>query len=784
MESRFQAMRASGPATVPARSGPSGWLMAASAIALLAQPALAQTAADPTSTAPQEPESAQIDDIVVTAQRRSQSVLSVPLSIQASTGEQLNDLGIRDIAALSANTPGFTPLAGSGFTQIFVRGIGNSLYLGADPSVAYFIDDVPRIYGSMADNLVDVERIEILKGAQGGLYGRNSTGGAVNVITHSPNTDAVEGALQLSYGENDTIRAAGRLNVPLGDRAAWTLSAQRETHDSYIENIARENPYAASMFPTGSYLGTPAQTAAFFNAGVVTPDLDVQDFWAARTKLLLEPTDTVKITLGADYYVQDDTGGISQAVQEPEYNRNVLIGLFAGLGINAVLPVGFVQTPGKYQASMGSDSFVYTEDWGTSATVVWKAPGFDVTSITAYRHQTTGFASPFGGEVLDLNSVVNFDKEYTYQEFRAVSSFEGPWQVLGGVTYLDNEQTGTVKIEYLSPLITVGNTAVSSKVRNWSVYGQVGYDFTPQLNLTGSLRYTKETNDASFTQPVVSSSDIEDDAFVPSLTLSYSLEGGGNAYARWARGFKTGGVNLVTAPIYFPSPTDGSIFGPEEVDTYEIGYKRPLFDRAVQFSGAIFYNDYRGIQVDGRARPEYAATVTTAVINAESARTYGAEVSVNWRVSTPLTVGLNVGYLNAKYEDFKLTGSPVLFDFDRSGDQMPKSPEWQVGVNASVDQPINNDYRLVGSVLVSYAGSAIIQASTSPGVLPDLVRDGYTLVNGRIGVRTADDRYELALVGDNIFNEEYFQFGASNPAGNTLGYGRPRVIRVELTTNF
>jgi iron complex outermembrane receptor protein len=757
--------------------------MAASAVALLAQPAFAQTA-NGSSVEPQAPKTSQIEDIVVTAQRRAQSVMAVPLSIQATTGEQLNNSGIRDLTALSQTTPGFTPLSGAGFTQIFVRGIGNSLYIGADPSVAYFVDDVPRIYGSMADNLIDVERVEILKGAQGGLYGRNSTGGAVNVITRAPNTEALEGGLRASYGEKNTFAAAGHINVPLGDRAAWTLSAQRETHDPYVKNIARANPYTAAMFPTGSYLGTSQATADFFNAGTRTPDLEDQDFWAARTKLLLKPSDDFQVTFAGDYYDKQDAGGVNLAGQTPAYNQAFLTDLFGSLGINAVLPAGFVQTPGKFESSMGADVYVNTTEYGFSGTAVWNAPGFDLTSITAYRHQETAFTSPLGGEVLDIPSTVAFEKEYTYQEFRAVSTFEGPWRLLGGATYLDNQQTGTVNLSFLSPAFAGGSTAVADKVVNWSVYAQAGYDFTPALSLTVSGRYMHETNEALFTQPIVSSSDTEEEKFVPSVTLSYAFEGGGNAYARWAQGFKTGGINLVTAPAYFPSPSDGSLFGPETVDTYEVGIKRSLFDRSVQVTGAVFYNDYKGIQADGRALPAYAATVTTAVINADSARTYGAEASVNWRVSDPLTVGVNAGYLNAKYEDFSLSGSSVLADFDLSGKQMPKAPKWQLGFNANLDQPITADLRLVGSLLVSYSSEAIIQSSSQPGVLPDAVRPSYTLVNARIGVRTGDDRYGFAIVGDNLFNEDYFQFGASNVAGNTLGHGKPRIIRAEITANF
>src|SRR5262249_16149564 len=139
----------------------------------------------PVLTAPaafaQQSDSGGIAEIVVTAQRQEQGILAVSDSVQALGGEQLQDSGIRDLSSLQFVVPGYLPTTGSGYTQIFIRGVGNSVFVGADPSVATYIDDVPRIYGSMVNQLIDVERVEVLKGAQGGLYGRNATGGVVNI---------------------------------------------------------------------------------------------------------------------------------------------------------------------------------------------------------------------------------------------------------------------------------------------------------------------------------------------------------------------------------------------------------------------------------------------------------------------------------------------------------------------------------------------------------------------------------------------------------------------------
>lgn len=166
-----------------------------------------------------------LQEIVVTAQRRAQSILSVPMSIQAVTGDQLLNTGLTEVRDLAYTTPGLTVDYSAGYSQIYIRGVGNAIFVGADPSVATFIDDVPRIYGSLVQNFVDVDRVEVLKGAQGGLYGRNATGGVVNIITRQPNTDTLEGNALVDYGEKNTFRAAAFVNVPMGDKLAAHSSA-------------------------------------------------------------------------------------------------------------------------------------------------------------------------------------------------------------------------------------------------------------------------------------------------------------------------------------------------------------------------------------------------------------------------------------------------------------------------------------------------------------------------------------------------------------------------------
>ena len=772
-----------------------GWTASPAA----AQETQGQTAAQAGAEAATEDE----DAIIVTAQRRAQRLLDVPMSIQVATGEELLEQGIKDLTALQFTTPGYMTMTNSGFTQIYMRGVGNAIYLGADPSVALFVDDVPRIYGSMADNLVDVERIEILKGAQGGLYGRNATGGVVNIISQRPSTDEARGNFLASYGEENTYRVAGFVNLPLTNFIALSLSAERAAHDPYVKNLATLNPYAAANFPNGAFLPvpngtppipigggvnvfayTPAQTAAFFNSPVVIPKLADQDFWFVRGKLLLKPVENLTIVLSGDYAKKDDNTGAGQVQLTPAITQAAL-GVYFGLfGITANLPPGFVPaTTEKFASYAGFPVITPVREFGFSGTVTLETSHFDFTSITAYRDQQTALLA-------DVNNVnvptalldVQFDKDFFYQELRAVSHMEGPLQLIFGATYLKNQQKGGQIVALLHPAFQVGNGFVEDTIQNWSAYVEGSYDVSERLNITASGRYMHEKNNAHFTLPIVSDAETVQKKFIPAVTVKYDIDDG-NVYVRWARGFKTGGINLATAAAYYPRPEDGSVFGPETVDTFEAGYKGSLLDGKLQLTGAIFYNAYKDLQVDVRARPAFPQ-LTTAIVNADSARTWGVEGSATWRVADPLTLNVTAGYLNAKYKDFELVGSIALEDFDQSGFTMTKSPKWQLSFSGDLDQPLNDNLRLVGNLLVSYVSEVIFQHSPLPGIIPPAIGPAYWLVNARIGVKTADDKYGIALVADNLFDEDYFTFGQSAVTGVLAGWGNPRIIRVEATVRF
>lgn len=754
-------------------------------LAVFATPALAddqsaQSSSPTTSSSP----TASVGDIVVTAQRREENVMTVPLAIQATSGAQLQDTGIKQMTDLQFITPGYNVADNSGYTQVFMRGIGNGIYVGADPSVATFIDDVPMIYGSLVNDFINVNRVEVLKGAQGGLYGRNATGGVINIITRQPSTDKLGLDFRASYGEYSSIDLSAAANLPLGESAALSLTGERRTHDGYDKNIANTAPYTAAMFPNGSYLGTGAVTAATLNAMIHPTDLANQDLWSGSAKLLLKPSDNFKITLAGDYSKKNDSSGNQLVSITPALTQGLLAYYLSSfLGATGVtLPAGLSQgETGKFTVANATPGYVYLEDYGFSGTATLSLPAVDLTSISAYRHQHTILNTDGTGTSPPVFAYeVDNRKHYFYQELRAVSTGTGPLQFVAGATYLKSSYDGANANGAFGMPFGGINAGSSTKVENWSIYAQAGYELVKDLTLTLSGRYVHETNNTLFSD--AEAENYGEHKFLPSANLSYKLPDGGTVYVRWARGFKSGGVNPVALPKYFADVNQGSIFKGEMVDTYEGGIKLPLANRTLQLTADVFYNDYRNLQFQGHPVVAKSLLIIESILNAQKARTYGVEGSLNWRPTPAVTLGVNMGYLNAKFTTFELNSVDYYYqNFD--GHQMPNAPKFQMSVNAGLDQPINDNLRLVGSLLASRT-SRVLYAEGG-GIQPDAVQPGYWLVNARLGVKTADGRYSFSVFGNNLFNQAYTTAGSVQPGVTTqLNWGNPRVIGGEFSAHF
>ncbi len=324
--------------------GPESWLellyaLLGSVSLLASTAALAQDAPPATDNG----NGSKLQDIVVTAQRKAENVINVPLSIQAITGASLAEHNIQKFDQLNFTTPGFLTQSGTGYTEAFIRGIGNNVQVGADPSVTVNIDDVPHVYGSLISDFVNVERIEVLKGAQGGLYGYNSTGGVINIITRQP-SDKLEFDGKTSYGSYQTWDTSLYLNVPIvSDKIDWNIAVSRDFHDRYLKNKAPKRSLCREL--SRRYAG---QLPALLQPGRSAPEsfgkqqpfsnkINNGNVWNVDSKLLLRPTDNLKITIGADYTKKNDAGGNGWQSSDEGYHGSANL---PAVGTDPTLPGG------------------------------------------------------------------------------------------------------------------------------------------------------------------------------------------------------------------------------------------------------------------------------------------------------------------------------------------------------------------------------------------------------------------------------------------------------------
>ncbi len=757
---------------------------AASANAQDAPPA---PAADNTPAATPSSGNSGISDIVVTAQRRAENLTSVPLSISAQTGQTLQATGIKQLSEMKFDTPGFISAAGTGYTQIYIRGIGNGVFVGADPSVATFVDDIPHVYGSLVEDLVNVDRVEILKGAQGGLYGRNASGGVVNIITKQP-SDKFSADARVTAGNFGTIQATASVNKTLSDRFACIFSITRNQHAPNLKNVAFKNPYPANA--TASLLDPGVPLNSLSHPGKVNN----QDLWSFDTKLRVKLTDRFKITVGMDYTDKHDADGNGWITTNPagQYGTYVFLLNTYAPGVTPVpqWPTLTLKSQKVYGAYPNTS---WTEDYGGSIKAELNTDFADFTSITAARWNNSQFQGDVGAAPVPIAGFsTDFRRRFFYQELRAVSNGSGPFMWLGGVTYFRDHVDASILSVLLGDFLPPTTSTIHTT--NYSIYGQGAYDITDKLTVQASVRYANEKKSVTFpagfggtfasgglpvARPAITS-ETKVHKFIPAATLSYKVDGG-VIYARYAKGFKTGGPNPLVRPDRLPPGSPGLTLKPETVDTFEVGYRATLFDRKVQFTSAIFYNKYKNIDVTTSGNGVLNGDISNALINLGTARTYGAEASIVWRVIQPLTLSVNLGYLNAKYQKAVFQTTSLLLGINASGNTMILAPKFQGGFSVNLDQPLNDSTRLKANVLYSYISHHYFTASDATN--PRASQSAYSLVNMRLGVTVMNDRLGLYGFVNNVFNKHYFVFGSSG----TFAFenpGTPRIIGGTVEVKF
>jgi iron complex outermembrane receptor protein len=809
------------------------------AAALFTTPAAA--AQENPATSPAIPNNAQTADkpaaasdeiIVVTSRRRSELLLNVPIAVTAYSGEQLDRKGALDITDVAATTPNVTLEVSRGTNSTltpFIRGIGQQdPVAGFEQGVGVYLDDVylNRPQAAVLD-IYDVERIEVLRGPQGTLYGRNTIGGAIKYVTRRIPTDAPHMSIRTNLGTHHQADLIGTVSAPLGSGLAVQIAAARLSNNGFGKNLT-----------TG---------LRNYNKDVV----------ATRGTIEFAPSDAVFVRLAGDYTWDDSN---------PRGGHRLIPSLCTALcGLtSAAVPSNVFDTAGglndpRQRVRAGGVSLF--GEFGINDWLKFR-------SITAYRRDRSFTPIDF-----DATAAVDVDVPAIYrnhqfsQEFQLVAD-KGPLQGVAGVYYLKANAFDVFDVRLYTTgaaLKVPGLTAATRgnvDTKTWAAFTDLTYNFSPQWAVSLGARYTNDKRHATvFRETLFNGGSPElggsngfgvgvplgaaavtsnfegsrtDKAFTPRASVNFKPNENNNIYLSYSRGFKGGGFDPRGQSTACIAPTGGACnaeqlfdfmsFDPEKVDSYEAGYKASLFNRRLQFALAVFQANYKDVQIPGSfgAVINGVPTFVGVTTNAAKARFRGVELETNVRIAQDmatagdrLSFAGTLGYLNAKYLNYttiaffdEITHLPLAKPIteDLAGSRkIQNTPKWTLSGSLDYATPAFGG-RLDVNTTVSYR-SASQQFELA---IPGLDQGGFALWDANLVWRSPGNRYEFGIHGKNLANKRYlvsgYNFLGQDPftgafvntktgapgISSTLGltgiltgyYGNPRQVFVSAAVNF
>jgi iron complex outermembrane recepter protein len=726
--------------------------------------ALAALAA--TTAQAQESAGFALEEVVVTAQKRMESTQDIPISVQAFSSGAIDKLGANNLSDLSQAAPSLDIGGlGKGSQQwMGMRGVTDfARNVGIDARMGVYIDGVFQGRSYSADvPLLGLESVELLRGPQGTLFGKNTETGAISLNTKKP-TEDFEAEVGAEYGRYEMGKVTGYINGALTDTLFASASGSYQQADGYYDNIT------------------------------LNKDVGDWDTTAGRVQLRWLPSDMFDIRLSGDYTEKHS--------DQP-------------LAVNADLePYKTVQ------------NLVPKDDikaWGTALTAdVFLSGDYTFTSISAFRHNEFDTIGDDDYTPLELVTVnFNEDSDQYSQEFRLVSPVGEKYDWVGGLYYfyndLSSERTvalGETLIASLSPALApfagaiAGYTEVPNKItaETYAAYMHGNYRFTPKIELTAGIRYTAESKDldkwsqisypndpnvaagleAATGQPFTQSpgfllgainydkvtDDRDDDDWSPTVGLNYFLEEEIMLYVKYARGNKSGGWNA-------DFMTDGlEYFGyePESVDSYEAGIKSTLFEDSLRLNAAYYYSEYDDFQVfqqvfSAGGNPSIQLTNAGAVAN------QGVELESVWIPMDQLQFTLNAAYLDTNYDKFVNQDGA-----DYTDNELPFSPEWKIYAGAQYIQPVGSFGDLTFNIDYAYTD----QQYTDPSNVEPYIIDSYNIWNARVTLTPVSEAWEVSLWGKNLGDEEYQQQSNLNLLGTPrYTWGSPQMYGISAKYFF
>lgn len=732
-------------------------------------------------------------EILVTASRRSENVQDVPITVSVVGGPQIEATGAFNIGRLVQLQPSVQFISSNPRNSaINIRGLGAPFGLtndGIEQGVGLYIDQVyqGRIAASTLD-FVDVDQIEILRGPQGTLYGKNTTAGAINITTRRPSFD-FEGRAELSYGNLDFIQAKGSVSGPIvADKLAARLSASFTRRDGTLFNT------------------------------VTGRDVNETDNVGVRGQLFWQATDTLDLTLHADYNRQDPEAFAQNFVKVVPTLR-APARQFANLArLSAYTP----SSTNAFDRLVDNDSPLEAKQIlaGVSLLANWDIGPATLTSISAWRKWDWFPSNDRDFTPLPITTIsANPSQQRQWsQELRLVSTGSNRVDYVVGLFYFHQtintqgvqQQGASAGLWLLGPTVDAANPGLINGLRSdndirykndsAALYGKLTWHIDDRLSLAPGIRVNYDNKDGSYVarvsgglspvtpaQQAIKNSVLQNQDYQArfsdwnisgDITLSWKPVDGVLAYATYARSFKSGGINLSGIPTLADGVTPAvqlATVDPEKVDHYEIGLKSQLLDNSATINLALFRTDITDFQatvVDGSV-----GVIRGYLANVPKVRSHGFEIETALRPTANFNVYANFAYTDARYLDFpgapppiELSGGSILF-VNASGGRLPGVSKYAISYGAEYRIP-SGAFASDGEFYLGLDGSLRSDFSSSP--TPTAVQnvEGYVLTNLRAGYRTQSG-WEVFGWLRNAFDTEYFDFLTAAPGSTGLIVGQP-----------
>ncbi len=727
-------------------------------------------------------------EIVVTANKRAESIQDVPISVVAVSPAAIDQAGITSTSELPQLVPGltFNPAGEAKLNSFNIRGVGTyALTATLESSVGVAVDGVPlaRVGGSITD-MVDVERVEVLKGPQGMLFGKNATAGLISIVNRRPDFGATTGALNVEYGSYNELNIDGVVNVAIGDTAALRVAAWKYGHDGFIRG------------PDGA-------------------DYSQKNTYGIRTSLAFEPSDAVSITLIGQYDGRDERANA---------NTHRLFTSTTPFGIiveNWARARGITPGPRNEQGEFFATPFSRANNYYVTGLIDAElGSGYTLSSATSYRSVSVeGQMDPFvtSSPLLHLTRLQDREEydQFT-QELRIASPSDRPLSFVAGLFYYQFE-VKDVQDQNFFGLVQPGisnfyrvNT-VTDKLRNIAAFGELTYRLTPGFRIIGGVRVSNDRTSATFDRarvgtdtgiipgnvPIFSyvTRPVSYDAVSYRFGAQYDVAPDIMLYATASRGYKGPGFNLTQSSTPAAIINDARV-APEIAKSYEIGIKSQFFDRRLTINLTAFDSTFDDFQttVGLPTNPP-----TFVIQNAGQLKSTGVELEINARPADGLSLGLNGAYIDARYTDFdnaacyfnqptRPAGTPLTPGLCVGGVQtlngwpLAVSPKWSFNASARYETPVSDDFSAFINATYSWRSSVVYEARRDPLE----VQDGYGFANLNLGFKTADGNISVALYVRNLFEEHFVsrvrqEFGVYYQAPS---YEARRRVGLQVSSRF